>query len=462
MKCPMILAVLWITALYALADSRGLKVAVQTTEGSVLDLYERSYALIVGNGTYIGGWDPLPGALKDTKEIAAALTTRDQFQKAFRRFVLQSGQHENARLLFYYAGHGHTEKMVTGEDLGFLVMVDAPTPERDRFAFDDCSVDMQEVVTQSKRIRARHVLFLFDSCFSGSILNLRDQVVPSAISDVVRQPVRQFITAGRANEPVPDHSVFKQAFIDLLEGRDAELIPDGYVTGEELGLYLKNKVPAYCPSQHPQYGKIRDPRLDKGDFVFLVTRGAAGLQQPMDLPPPKLIPSGRPAVDPEQELWAVVKDSENPEDIQDFLTAFPDGKLAAVANVKLSRLEREHQSAKQEAVLNAAEEPLQSMVRAAADGDANGVIGNFAGSLRRELMQVRRTNQRDWYNINQQIRANAWKSKQGIEVISRHYVSDSKVQITYRLRATGERTTLDCIKEDGQWYVDPRVTTTCR
>ena len=138
---------------------------------------------------------------------------------------------------------------------------------------------MQVVVTQAKKVKARHVLFMFDSCFSGAILNLRERFVPETISDSVSLPVRQFITAGRANEPVPDHSIFKQAFLDLLEGRDKEPIPDGYITGEELGLYLKNKVPEYNPTQHPQYGKIKDIRLDKGDFVF-------ALKMPSKLQPP--------------------------------------------------------------------------------------------------------------------------------------------------------------------------------
>lgn len=56
--------------------------------------------------------------------------------------------------------------------------------------------------------------------------------------------------------------------MDLLEGREKEPIEDNYIIGEEFGLYLKTKVPEYNPTQHPQYGKIRDPKLDKGDFVF--------------------------------------------------------------------------------------------------------------------------------------------------------------------------------------------------
>jgi len=113
---------------------------------------------------------------------------------------------------------------------------------------------------------------MFDSCFSGSILNLRDRITPKGIVESLRYPVRQFITAGRANEPVPDQSKFKTAFLDLIEGRAVEPYPDGYVTGEELGYYLKHTVPEYSPAQHPQYGKIRDPKLDKGDFLFLVKK----------------------------------------------------------------------------------------------------------------------------------------------------------------------------------------------
>jgi hypothetical protein len=264
------------------ASERGVSVTLTTSEGKRIDLYRGSYALIVGNSNYANGWDPIPGAIRDVNEIAKVLEkqgfnvtlktdlNRIGFSRAISEFSLKYGKAEDNRLLFYFAGHGYTQKLVTGEELGYLVMANAPLPEKDLIGFSISSVDMQSIVTQAKIIRARHVLFMFDSCFSGSIINMRERIVPKSISDKVKYPVRQFITAGRANEPVPDQSVFKQAFLDLLEGRDEEPIPDNYITGEELGLYLKIKVPKYNPGQHPQYGKIRDPRLDKGDFVFVL------------------------------------------------------------------------------------------------------------------------------------------------------------------------------------------------
>jgi hypothetical protein len=259
----------------------GIELVVQTPDGKKIPLYRNSYALVIGNGNYSKGWDPLPGALKDADEVAAALKkqgfevlihkdlSHDRFQDVLNRFAVDYGGEPDNQLLIYYAGHGHTEKMANEEELGYLVMVDTPEPAEDLFGFRRTSVNMQTVITLAKMIRSKHVLFIFDSCFSGTVLNLRNRVVPKVISDRVRYPVRQFITAGRENEPVPDRSVFKEAFLNILEGRDMEPIQDGYLTGEELGLFLKNKVPLYNPAQHPQYGKIRDPRLDQGDFVFV-------------------------------------------------------------------------------------------------------------------------------------------------------------------------------------------------
>ena len=261
---------------------RGMKISVRTNAGEHIELYNASYALVIGNGNYTNGWDPLPGAMQDVKEVAETLKTHgfnvtlktdlttDEFNEAFLTFVLEDGADENNRLLFYYAGHGYTLPLANEQERGYLVMVDAPDPDTDKLGFVRESVNMETLVGESKTIRARHVLFLFDSCFSGTILNARDRVRPESISDNIRYPVRQFITAGRANEPVPDRSVFKTAFLDLIDGRANEPFRDGYITGEELGLYLKNQVPIYNEAQHPQYGKIRDPKLDKGDFVFVL------------------------------------------------------------------------------------------------------------------------------------------------------------------------------------------------
>lgn len=127
---------------------------------------------------------------------------------------------------------------------------------------------MGRILTWARDIEAKHALFLFDSCFSGAIFKAKAlPKIPPHISDVTSRPVRQFISAGSAGEEVPANSVFTPSFIRAVRG-EGDLDKDGYVTGTELGMYLHRKVLSYDTGQTPQYGKIKDPDLDEGDFVF--------------------------------------------------------------------------------------------------------------------------------------------------------------------------------------------------
>ena len=53
----------------------GMKISVRTETGEELPLYKESHALVIGNGSYAekNGWTPLPGAVKDAKEVAEVL-----------------------------------------------------------------------------------------------------------------------------------------------------------------------------------------------------------------------------------------------------------------------------------------------------------------------------------------------------------------------------------------------------
>ncbi|MFQ5687048.1 MAG: hypothetical protein ACE5GV_10345 [Candidatus Scalindua sp.] len=48
-------------------------------------------------------------------------------------------------------------------------------------------------------------------------------------------------------------------------------------------MYLDTSVVNYSrDSQHPQYGRIRHPKLDKGDFIFVLDENNT-----VDTPPPE-------------------------------------------------------------------------------------------------------------------------------------------------------------------------------
>ncbi len=123
-------------------------------------------------------------------------------------------------------------------------------------------------------------MFLFDSCFSGTIFKTKALPKhPPHISHITSRPVRQFISAGSAGEEVPAKSVFTPLVIRALEG-SGDVDGDGYVTGTEMGMYLHKEVLRYDTGQHPQYGKIRDPDLDEGDFVFLLASSGTVIEAP--------------------------------------------------------------------------------------------------------------------------------------------------------------------------------------
>lgn len=259
-------------------QDRGQGVRIKVENGQEIELYAESHALIIGVSDYANGWPKLPGVKGDVNEVSAVLrehgftiTTaidpmRVQLDQAVRRFITKYGQGKQNRLLIYFAGHGHTIEGVGGQQ-GYIVPADAPDPTRNESAFKDAAISMDEIESYIRRIEAKHALWVFDSCFSGALFEVT-RAAPSAITTRTARPVRQFITAGTAEQRVPDESVFRAQFVEGLRG-EADRDKDGYVTGEELGLFLNTTVANYSRgAQTPQHGKIRNPLLDKGDFVF--------------------------------------------------------------------------------------------------------------------------------------------------------------------------------------------------
>ncbi|MFQ5963837.1 MAG: DUF1566 domain-containing protein [Candidatus Scalinduaceae bacterium] len=262
--------------------SRGLEVvSVRDSAGKQVGLYKESHALVIGAGNYTSGWPKLTGIKKDVRLVHKVLEEhgfnvitvndpeKEQLRNAFDDFINKYGQKLENRLLFYFAGHGYTKKMSYGEEMGYIVPVNAPNPENDPNGFLAKAMDMHMIEVFAKRIQSKHVIFLFDSCFSGSLFAL-SRAIPGNISYNTLKPIRQFITAGNADEEMSsDESVFTQQFIAALEG-EGDVNEDGYVTGTELGEFLQDKAINTKGEKHPQYGKIRNPNLDKGDFVFVI------------------------------------------------------------------------------------------------------------------------------------------------------------------------------------------------
>jgi formylglycine-generating enzyme required for sulfatase activity len=335
---------LGLVAFMAPAAAAGMTVPLHATESAdapvseTVSLYTRSYALVIGNDAYSGTWPRLSNAVKDAKLVAEALQAKGfevtlktnldyrQLVEAFEKFFLETGEDPDARLLVWYAGHGYSER---GE--GYLVPVDALDPqEGGRFLRRVLSLRrMGEYV---RGANALHVLAIFDSCFSGTIFNVGRAKPPPAITHATTRPVRQFLTSGDAGQTVSDDGTFRKLFIRAINGETrADGNGDGYLAATELGLFMANEITNYTGGrQTPRNGKLNDPDLDQGDFIFKV-----GPQAPQSPPAVGAAGSGQSV---EMLFWQSIQASTVAGDYEAHLDRFPGGTFAPLARSRLAAL----------------------------------------------------------------------------------------------------------------------------
>lgn len=360
----------------ALAESRGLTVELRAAPDATapvaghVELYANSYALVIGNDAYSQGWPSLSNAIADARDIAAGLTDQGfevtlaenldsaGLRETLREFFAIQGADPQARLLLWYAGHGHSIK---GE--GFLVPIDAPAPSEPAFKVQ--ALHMRDFGGLMRLADSKHVLAIFDSCFSGTIFTTRAGAVPAAITRITTLPTRQFMTSGDAEQQVSDDGTFRRLFLRALAGEsDADSNGDGYLTGTELGLYLSDTMVNYTEdSQTPRYGKLRDPDYDRGDFVFALP---GRLTAPLDDFPQSAGPTSPDDITEamaEITLWTTLVISQDPEVVQTYLDAYPTGRFSKAAIARIEELKaliaaREAEAAELAAAAAAAGEPV--------------------------------------------------------------------------------------------------------
>lgn len=297
---------------------RGLMPLRVVGDGGAIGEFAESHALVIGCSAYRGGgWQRLDGVPGDVAAVATALAAQGfavqrlddpdgaRLQQALRDLVVGPGASERNRVLVYFAGHGATIRLDDGRELGCVVPVDAPDPRADAAGFRRVALGMGQVELLARDAAARHVLFVFDACFSGSLFRLRaGPQPPPALQAKLLRPVRQFITSGTAEQTVPDQSVFRRYFVRGIAG-EADANHDGWITGTELGEYvITNTANDTRQAQVPQLGTIRDPELNAGDFVF------RGLAAPVAAPAPQPAPAAADARD-RLEIRAVLAEYPN-------------------------------------------------------------------------------------------------------------------------------------------------------
>ncbi|MDH4182826.1 MAG: caspase family protein [Nitrospinota bacterium] len=241
--------------------------------------YAKSWAVVIGVNNY-KNWPRLESAVNDANTIEAELTkhgftviklldgqaTRGGIAKTLG-YTLQQEAGPNDRIVVFYAGHGHTEEGVDGGHLGYIVPVDADLKDLSTY------ISMDELRLWSRRIQAKHLMYVMDSCYSGLGLSRSGAMAPNVrnyVRKITSRTARQMITAGQQGEQVAEvggHGLFTRLFVQGLRG-SADQDDNGVITATELAEYLKPKVSIESNNlQTPQFGRL--PGDDSGEFVFL-------------------------------------------------------------------------------------------------------------------------------------------------------------------------------------------------
>ena len=228
-----------------------------------------SYALLIGNSEY-QHWRDLDTPRYDVESIGATLQGMYSFN--IRKIMVDSSHEDILKalnelrdqvkpddsLFIYYSGHG-----VLHKGKGYWVPADGYLDDPAKWI---PNVDINRAL---RRIPARHVIVVADSCYSGTLAqekivlhedrdaSLRSRTAMSAGSgdEVVLEPVLA--------EGEKDNSVFAKKLIKVLEDNH-----DTLKGGNEIFQQVKVLLKLY--PQHPQYGALSEVGHEKGgDFYFV-------------------------------------------------------------------------------------------------------------------------------------------------------------------------------------------------
>lgn len=246
--------------------------------------YGKSWAVVIGINQY-QHWQPLRYAVNDATAVQRRLTRlgfdevlifprfdREATKKELLRLLgdeLYRQTSEEDRVFIFFAGHGETQSLPNQRQFGYIIPVEADPQD-----LYSSAVPMKSLEEIGERLRAKHIFYVIDACFSGLLLQntrgLARVLGKQAVSPLTLTtlPVRQVLTAGHAGERVVEvggHGIFTEIFLQGLEGA-ANTNGDDYITASELYDFVKRRVEQESGNtQHPQFGQFG---AGMGEFVF--------------------------------------------------------------------------------------------------------------------------------------------------------------------------------------------------
>jgi len=261
---------------HTVSSERGLSVISELTRQS--GQVGEFKALIIGINKYKDKKIPdLKTAVNDARGIARIVKKKYGFkvitlfdQKATKKSIYNAlrdmayNAEENDSVLIYYAGHGDLDRQY---DDGWWIPSDARGGDPITY------LDNVQVQKAMRSMKARHVLLISDSCYSGTLFGQATRSLPPAINSkyyvsLYNEKSRWGMTSGNKT-PVADsgtgkHSVFAYELIKVLRNNKKP-----YLSTQEL--YTKiAPIVSNNSEQTPLCRPIRNTGDQGGSFVFML------------------------------------------------------------------------------------------------------------------------------------------------------------------------------------------------
>ena len=284
---------------------------------------ERRVALVIGNSAYPGA-GALKNPVNDANDIAAKLkkhgfdvTVRtDMRHKEMLRSLTDFGDkvQTGTEALFFYAGHG---MQVRGKN--YLLPVDAEI--RNEASASSEAVDVDQLL--DKLALARLSVVILDACRNNPF-ERRLRGSGQGLAQIYA-PTGTLIAYATAPGKVAADGDGRNGLYtaELLAAMDVPGIKIEDVFKRVRGNVVRKSNDAQTPWESSSL---------TGDFYFSFQGPATANVQPM-------------SADPEAETWAAAEDAKTTESYQAYLDAYPQGRYAVAARIKLKGLQKPPASA---------------------------------------------------------------------------------------------------------------------
>ena len=297
-------------------------------------------ALIIGINDYEGPKIPdLETAANDATAMARVLkerygfevkllldreATKDVIYRELRNLAVSTK--ENDSVLIYFAGHGDLDRTYDG---GWWIPADATGGNPVTY------LDNAQVQKAMRSMKARHVLLISDSCYSGTLFG-KARSLPPVIDDkyylsLYNEKSRWGMTSGNKT-PVSDegtggHSAFAYQLIKELGESEKPFLSTRELYARIAPVIENNS------EQTPVCRPIINTGDQGGEFVFV-----ASVKEKL---PPVLPGVHQRTLNKDMLFWQSVKDSNDPALYDAYLKAFPDGIFSLIAKRKIETFKQE-------------------------------------------------------------------------------------------------------------------------